>query len=272
MNQKIILSRKGFDSTAGGVASPVINGKFFSLPIPEKKSGLEFKKLKLFGDEMDLSSLLKHLNYKQGNECHMDPNLSPSIYGLTEDDGWSPAFGQHKAASTHLIKTNEVDVGDVFLFFGRYRHAKQNGNKIEYLIEKDFHAIFGFLEIGDIKNIKTKLNGEQRKKYLNHPHVKNPEYYSDNSTLFIPAEKSKHGFKKTYGTFKFHTDLVLSENGKSISNWKLPEVFWNMNFTYNLKVDKKGISKSPCRGQEMVGTANEETIDWIKKTIESKSI
>lgn len=35
---KIILSRKGFDSVAGGCASPIINGKtLLSLPIPVKE-------------------------------------------------------------------------------------------------------------------------------------------------------------------------------------------------------------------------------------------
>lgn len=36
---KIILSRKGFDSAFGGVASPVFTeeGKFLSLPIPVKR-------------------------------------------------------------------------------------------------------------------------------------------------------------------------------------------------------------------------------------------
>ena len=34
---KVILSRKGFDSCAGGSASPIIDGKtLLSLPIPDK--------------------------------------------------------------------------------------------------------------------------------------------------------------------------------------------------------------------------------------------
>ena len=36
---KIILSRKGFDSSAGGYASPILDGKrLISLPIPENMS------------------------------------------------------------------------------------------------------------------------------------------------------------------------------------------------------------------------------------------
>ena len=35
--KRIILSRKGFDSSAGGVASPIFkDGSIFSIPIPQK--------------------------------------------------------------------------------------------------------------------------------------------------------------------------------------------------------------------------------------------
>jgi hypothetical protein len=34
---KLILSRKGFDSAAGGVPSPLIDGRPVSLPIPTRQ-------------------------------------------------------------------------------------------------------------------------------------------------------------------------------------------------------------------------------------------
>ncbi|MBX2843646.1 MAG: hypothetical protein KTR26_17890 [Flammeovirgaceae bacterium] len=39
---KIILSRKGFDSGMGGIASPILGDKMYSLPIPEADSGIQF--------------------------------------------------------------------------------------------------------------------------------------------------------------------------------------------------------------------------------------
>jgi hypothetical protein len=267
MKTKIILSRKGFDSTAGVIHSPIIDGKFFSLPIPEGGSGLFYKDLKLFGNNMDLFSLIRQLGAKQFSECHMDPNLNPSLYGLNEKDGWSPVFGQDDTALKHLLDTNKISVGDIFLFFGRFKYATLKGKKVEYLKSKELHAIYGFLEIGEIVNIGKGLNDEQKEKFNNHPHVKHQEYYHKNSTLFIPASKSIHGLSHTVGTFKFNKELVLSEEEKSLSNWKMPKPFWGKEFTYELKIDKKGIVKSPGRGQEMVGNASEEMISWIRKIV-----
>lgn len=272
MKTKIILSRKGFDSTAGVIHSPIIDGKFFSLPIPEGGSGLFYKDLKLFGNNMDLFSLIRQLGAKQFSECHMDPNLNPTFYGLNEKDGWSPVFGQDEAALTHLLDTNKISVGDIFLFFGRFKHATIKSKKVEYLKSKELHAIYGFMEIGEIINIGKGLNDEQKGKFKNHPHVKHQEYYHKNSTLFIPAKKSIHGLNHTVGTFNFHNELVLSDEGKSLSNWQMPKPFWGKKFTYNLNVDKNGNVKSPGRGQEMVGEANKEIIEWIKQIVKQNII
>jgi len=41
---KIIFSRKGFDSSTGGVPSPIFpDGKILSLPIPDKLSPIKYK-------------------------------------------------------------------------------------------------------------------------------------------------------------------------------------------------------------------------------------
>jgi hypothetical protein len=40
---KLILSRKGFDSSTGGIPSPIFpDGRMVSLPIPDKSSTLTF--------------------------------------------------------------------------------------------------------------------------------------------------------------------------------------------------------------------------------------
>ena len=176
LNQhKIIFSRKGFDSSAGAVDSPVINNQFISLPIPEGGSSLFYHQLKLHGSGLDFFSIIRQLGAKQFSECHMDPVLNPSVYGLDEKDGWSPAFGQDDIALIHLLKQN-VKKGDIFLFFGRFKHANISGDSIKYMKDKEFHAIYGFMEIGEIINIKTQLTAAQKKIYKNHPHVKIPEY------------------------------------------------------------------------------------------------
>lgn len=272
---KIILSRKGFDSSSGGIASPVIDDKFFSLPIPEGGSGLSFDKLKVFGGNYSVLQLIRDLgSKKEFTECHMDPNLCPELYGLDETDGWSPAFGQEGGALTHLLTTNNVQPHAVFLFFGRFREAKLHQGKYEFCDKPDFHAIYGFMEVGEIllinKDKKCILTQDQQKKYGNHPHVTNTVTNRENSTLFIPATESKHGFKKTYGVFNFSEQLILTdtESRSSISHWKMDHAFWNTNFTYKLTINGDGTGQSPGRGQELVGDATTDSLAWIKEMIE----
>ncbi len=259
---KIILSRKGFDSTAGGIPSPVIDNIFLSLPIPEGGSGLFYKDLNYKG--IDLLTIIRQLGAKFYSECHMDPNINPSLYGLEDRNGWSPAFGQHDNSLSHLLcKGNEVKEGDVFLFLGRFRHAEVTGKEIWFLKSSGiFHAIFGFMEVGKVINIKTDLSDDQRRKYFNHPHYKNPDFYHKNSTLFIPAEKSVHGFPMTYGTLNYSESLVLSKSDKGLH---LPYPFHGKEFTGLKKIGDDGFVNTPGRGQEFIVDSTPEMIDWIKK-------
>ena len=40
---KLVFSRKGFDSSAGGFPSPIISGKAISLPIPYRNSKVSYQ-------------------------------------------------------------------------------------------------------------------------------------------------------------------------------------------------------------------------------------
>ena len=69
---KIIFSRKGFDSTAGGIPSSKRDKYLKSFPIPYKKNTLTtYNSLGLGKDIQELS------NYKINatDTCHYDPNL-----------------------------------------------------------------------------------------------------------------------------------------------------------------------------------------------------
>ena len=50
---KLILSRKGFDSSSGGQANPIMpDGTVLSLPIPDDKDKIPFSSLKWGRDEL----------------------------------------------------------------------------------------------------------------------------------------------------------------------------------------------------------------------------
>ena len=71
---KVILSRKGFDSSNGGCPSPIMpDGTLLSMPIPsndiDSYSDLSYK-------EMSYSDILAQLAPRRKyNHCHVDPDI-----------------------------------------------------------------------------------------------------------------------------------------------------------------------------------------------------
>ena len=96
--KRIIFSRKGFDSSAGGAPSPIMaDGRIFSLPIPQReKSPYRYKDLRF--DEFKGTELLKKSGSKilPNDFCHFDPILNKAI-GI---------FGQANAAQSCLLYTS----------------------------------------------------------------------------------------------------------------------------------------------------------------------
>jgi hypothetical protein len=135
---KIILSRKGFDSAHGGIASPVFpTGKMLSFPIPgtdNKKDSIKYSDL--WFDGMDLAQILCDLGYKEekySQYCHLDPDL---VESRRKDnvENWTAAFGQINQSAKYL-RNQQVgegkngEEGDLFFFFGNFHHVeKKNGN------------------------------------------------------------------------------------------------------------------------------------------------
>ena len=104
---KIIFSRKGFDSSTGGMPSMKRGENLISFPIPSYKNTLTtYNHLGLGKDINELSNG----KISSIDTCHFDPNLN---YG---------EFGQVGAAQTHL-KNNDVNIGDLFLFWGWFRET-----------------------------------------------------------------------------------------------------------------------------------------------------
>ena len=85
---------------------------------------------------------------KEREAVHLDPDLVRGVRKRPQN--WLPAFGQGRAAESHL-ENQGVARGDLFLFFGWFRHTQEVGGKLRFQGDDNgFHAIFGYLEIGDI--------------------------------------------------------------------------------------------------------------------------
>jgi len=101
---KVIFSRKGFDSSYGGVASPVFpDGQMMSLPIPSASSPTTIRKL--YSGTHELGKIVEDLTrgkLTRKEKIHLDPDLDSKA--LPREHGWHPAFGQTDGAQTHLEK------------------------------------------------------------------------------------------------------------------------------------------------------------------------
>ena len=95
--KKIILSRKGFDSVAGGKPSPIFSdGQMFSIPIPSKHNSPQtFEDVRKGG--YSGADALRQVNANKihsSEYCHYDPQLG----------GREGLFGQVGKVQTELDK------------------------------------------------------------------------------------------------------------------------------------------------------------------------
>src|SRR3954463_16825266 len=96
---KLILSRKGFDSTPayGACASPILpDGRMVSLPIPHESGTLTFGALRHQG--LDVGQIVSDLTGTRVNRtepAHLDPDLDHTARDRRR--GWRAAFGQDGA-------------------------------------------------------------------------------------------------------------------------------------------------------------------------------
>jgi hypothetical protein len=147
---KIVLSRKGFDSSIGKVASPIFpSGKLCSLPIPDTlTSANPLPYQDILYENQSLGKLVYDLTrgkISPGTPAHLDPDLNSA--SIPRQPGWKPIFGQAGAAESHL-QHQHIGAGDVFLFYGWFRRVEQCAGTYRYVQgAPDLHVIFGWLQI-----------------------------------------------------------------------------------------------------------------------------
>lgn len=291
---KVILSRKGFDSSAGGIASPILpDGTLLSLPIPGE-SNMKYSEIcykgKKYSDiihELYLSNRFdnnsgirkklgdraqKLYDYKE-NSCHLDPDIRKDLR-CNPVKGWKPAFGQTDTAQGQLRNAG-VEPGDIFLFFGWFRGVDENYNYInnsKKRFNNDFYScadtqvIYGYMQIG-----KIITDPDEIKKFYWHPHSEGD--YGKNNTLYIPSERLIINDKDCgpgYGTLDFAEKRVLTKKGFTRANWEKKE-FLLPDKVYG---NKKNSSRKPGetiyyagQWQELIIYESPGLIEWVKEVI-----
>ena len=282
---KLIFSRKGFDSGYGGIASPVLpDGRIASFPIPSS-SGRPAADIQIFGSSLGaVVSDLTNGRLGENTRVHLDPDLD--FGAVPREPGWCPSFGQVGAAQSHLAKQG-VGVGDLFLFFGWFRHAEllANGGWQYVKDSPSFHGLFGWLQITDILKINTITQYEAPKWLASHPHVESADKFtSKNNTIYIANGKLNLGGKQTNlpagGMFSNWTPKArLSASGKNKSVWQVPSwmepVLGRKALSYH-SIPKRWIRdgdnlnlQTVAKGQEFVLDTSEykEAVDWAYEII-----
>ncbi len=221
---RIIFSRKGFDSAAGGGPSPIVDGRPLSLPIPAGiASQTSYGDLGL-GEHAAKASRGQH---SADDLCHHDPMFC--------DDG-SCVFGQHSAAQTHL-EGQGVTLGDVFLFFGLFTE-EDNGEL--------HHRIFGYLKVEQIIPLVEGIPDELIE--LAHPHAL--AMHSANDVIW-----RGEGRTAQYASEK----LRLTVPGGPPTIWQRPDWLKRGGLSYHDRADRwirggpgQKRLRSVARGQEFV--------------------
>lgn len=275
---RLILSRKGFDSSAGGCPSPVLpDGSLCVLPIPDAQSRIRYSEVVF--EERRLGKIARDLTggrIRGGDGAHLDPDLVADAY--PRENGWRPVLGQTGSAQGHL-RNQGIEPGDLFLFFGVFRRAELHSRRWRFVPgSRPFHAIWGWLQIGQI-HVIDELEPSALPWARYHPHFHgqpdagNTLYESSDACQLATATEVFPGS----GVFPMlRDDLVLTDPQSRLpTRWRLPAAFFpgedRPPLSYHTRADRWHLDSPWCyltcaaRGQEFVLDldAYPDLIDWL---------
>lgn len=260
---KIIFSRKGVDSAAGRCASPIIDGRAISLPIPTSMpTPIRYGDL---AEPMSaMASDLSGGRLSPDKPCHLDPDIDRTALTIPRLPGWRGALGQAGAALSHL-RNAEVGPDDLFLFWGLYRSCAWTTAGWHYAGPRR-HGIFGWLQVDDIVDLGPDgSHALVRYPWLErHPHVR-PGWTNQNA-IFIAREVLSIGDGTTLGYGVFDRVIPLSSDKSDMpSTWVVPAwldpTVGGVGMTYHPPKRWLGDGRltAAARGQEFVADAGERT-------------
>lgn len=264
--QRLILSRKGFDSSAGGVPSPIFpDGRIISLPIPDRRTNLRYKDIDVWS--YNLGTIVDDLTrgkVRPDWNLHLDPDLNPNH--LIRHEDWRPTFGQVGAAQGHL-ENQKVSAGDLFLFFGLFQEVEGKKGRWKFLRNTTpKHLIWGWLQIGKIvkvDDIKDQLDWAKYHPHFNRPEDKSNTLYLSSRYLHIIPGISTGTIPGGAGVFEHFSEQrqLTAPEAPNSTLWELPAWFFpesKQALTYHGKMDRwqrkeeNVLLKSASRGQEFI--------------------
>ncbi len=268
---KIILSRKGFDSSNGGVPSPIFGddggSSLYSLPIAlEHATTCTYADILWNGTNLHelISSLRRRKRSLLDDTPHLDPDLVRGALSK-RDPNWRPIFGQSGPQETQLRTEGVDDPIDpknrpLFLFFGWYRKVRwaETPHRYEYVGgAPNIHTVFGWLQV-EKKIVLTGLSDRKRVARempwtAQHPHVASSHHDNEKNAIYVapkPHSKSDRlmlgrrdiGLPAS-GMFSRFDPAVhtLTTEGRTRRHWSIPAWF------YRNGDPRLGMHKQPWR-------------------------
>lgn len=272
---RLILSRKGFDSSAGGCPNPVLpDGSALSLPIPDSQSPVRYESVCHQGES--IGTLVEDLTrgkVSRRDGAHLDPDLVHDAYERSPE--WQPVLGQHGQAQSHLMKQG-VGQGDLFLFFAVFRSVEcQEGCWRFVPGSRPFHGLWGWLQVADV----APLDGRREPPGWSNYHPHHYGHRGVHNTLYIAGEDvslpDTEGPLAGAGVFP----RVLPEHrltdpaATRLTDWLLPAAFYPsgerppLSYHHNReRWQRRGGNtcslRSAARGQEFV-----LDLDWYPELL-----
>lgn len=271
---RVIFSRKGFDSSAGGCPSPIVGGQPISLPIPVRKTPTPVRYIDLNGDYGSLVEDLTKGKIDRHSRCHLDPDLKSSV--LPRLPGWRGALGQVGAAQSHLSNAG-VSVGDLFLFWGLFRHAERKNRWTFYGAPE--HRLFGWLQVDEILQLGEdgSFAAKQYAWLRDHPHVR--DGWISQNALYVASEKLRLNDADLGlpGWGVFPHGVKLTADGANPSVWSVPDwlnpVRGGVGMTYHRDRSWSPDGRVTCagRGQEFVAdiAGRTDALLWLSRLFET---
>lgn len=236
----LVLSRKGWDSDWGGGPSPILpDGRMVSMPIPEPDKEASLTYADCWVDErhtyLDLLRAIRRTEVRvptgstyemrPASNCgaHLDPDLREDT--RPRPDRWRPLFGQTGGAQAHL-ENQGVGPGDLFLFFGLYRHYQRRSDGFLEPVGRPLHILWGWMEVGECRRLSDGLPWHWA---IDHPHVRDESSgrYAPNNTVYAAADRNTWADDVAAGGLfeRFDPGFVLTAEGGTVSRWRLPASF-----------------------------------------------
>lgn len=258
---KIIFSRKGYDSSAGGFPSLIFpDGTLFSIPIPTTHDDDSFGDINFSYESDSIQKILndltggrvchnkqwKDIDYGSSKQkCHIDPAF------ISENGFTGIALGQVGSSEGHLRKQG-VESGDLFLFYGWYKEVEKVDGIWRYKPSaNDIHQMWAFMEVKNSVYLDDENQIDQALESFpflkHHPHVRKSI-----------EGKNRVYLSKSYQYFKFDQKRCLTDlkNYKGRATWRLPVCFYqHQAFSYLkefTKQDHSTIVSYKGYGQEFV--------------------